>query len=640
MVLHYQPKEAEMKDNGRIHKADGQKMEHVIFDNEEDNEKEEEEELKEGEKEEEKEEVIEEVKEDESNLILDVSVTSEIMTTASIYPTTPPYIPSFPETNLESSYPSHVLSSSSSSSSSFTSSSTTACKFPLHSQLQLISSTTSFPLLSSSSSSSSGVTDTDSTSSTESNVDNCYSGVNPLFKSKKNSKNNRKGKNRENESDSDVLFHNNSNEFNDKNVIFYDLERESLLYNTTTNNYQNKENSENSLSMENIYKNTNTNINIKNTIYNNYCMNYDIITDQKEFNHHGNSITNYETLNNYKYYDKNYGLLIDEIPPKTDSYHRFNNSIIYENIINDDVIKYDIKNDNMINENIEYGNMINDDMKNQNIEDDNVINDMNSNNTIMDDNTKNFVSENDDVNIVKIIDLERDQNRDIIVQQVLNVHGKGNNSKKEVSFKIEINNNKNKYLPNYKDDVLLNDNDINNYNSDNTKMNLSDKNKNNKPESNNIINVTSNHQLNDNNVRNNNNNNNDSNNKNNMYPFTIEQALFVSELLYLLRPLVYAWAVHYVRERKRNFLKIKSNNNSNDDEKHAVTAKKDVKLNKLNKSDKNNGALNSNFIDDFSEKKEKVNDDGVEVKNNALFDSVSDMLPLLLSLVSTYYHTL
>ena len=45
-----------MKDNGRIHKADGQKIEHVIFDNEEDNEKEEEEELKEREREGEREE--------------------------------------------------------------------------------------------------------------------------------------------------------------------------------------------------------------------------------------------------------------------------------------------------------------------------------------------------------------------------------------------------------------------------------------------------------------------------------------------------------------------------------------------------------------------------------------------------------
>ena len=64
---------------------------------------------------------------------------------------------------------------------------------------------------------------------------------------------------------------------------------------------------------------------------------------------------------------------------------------------------------------------------------------MNNNNTIMDDNTKNLVNENDDVNIVKIIDLERDQNRDIIVQQVSNVHGKGNNSKKEVSFNSKWN---------------------------------------------------------------------------------------------------------------------------------------------------------------------------------------------------------
>ena len=125
-----------------------------------------------------------------------------------------------------------------------------------------------------------------------------------------------------------------------------------------------------------------------------------------------------------------------------------------------------------------------------------------------------------------------------------------------------------------------------------------------------------------------------------MYPFTIEQALFVSELLYLLRPLVYAWAVHHVRERKRNFLKLKSNDNSNEKEKNNLKTKEELKLNKSDKLDKNNGAQKSTFTVESSAMKERIDNNGFEVKNNqnVLFDSVLDMLPLLLSLVSTYDH--
>lgn len=115
------------------------------------------------------------------------------------------------------------------------------------------------------------------------------------------------------------------------------------------------------------------------------------------------------------------------------------------------------------------------------------------------------------------------------------------------------------------------------------------------------------------------------------YPFTVQQALFVSELLYILRPLVYAWAIHYIRERKRNAIKndIKTDINPN------INNKNGHNNTNINGSNSNSSSSSSNKSDDNNENDKDGND-----KERTYFASVQDFIPLILSLVRTSYFQL
>jgi hypothetical protein len=91
------------------------------------------------------------------------------------------------------------------------------------------------------------------------------------------------------------------------------------------------------------------------------------------------------------------------------------------------------------------------------------------------------------------------------------------------------------------------------------------------------------------------------------YPFTADQALFVSEVLYVLRPLVLAWGVHFIKERRRKRNMEKNINNVN-----------------TNQSGVENGGKTSGI-------KNTENDIKIE---DTLFSTMEDFFPLLLSLVS------
>ena len=118
---------------------------------------------------------------------------------------------------------------------------------------------------------------------------------------------------------------------------------------------------------------------------------------------------------------------------------------------------------------------------------------------------------------------------------------------------------------------------------------------------------------------------------NDEYPFTMEQALLVAEVLYVLRPVVYAWAVHYIQERKRK--RSRHGDGQNEDEINSIIhnvgagarASENANINGMNKddvpmSDKTRGGAGSDDVDD----------------ENSFFSTVEDFLPLLLSLVRTY----
>ena len=118
---------------------------------------------------------------------------------------------------------------------------------------------------------------------------------------------------------------------------------------------------------------------------------------------------------------------------------------------------------------------------------------------------------------------------------------------------------------------------------------------------------------------------------NDEYPFTMEQALLVAEVLYVLRPVVYAWAVHYIQERKRK--RSRHGDGQNEDEINSIIhnvgagarASENANINGMNKddvpmSDKKRGGAGSDDVDD----------------ENSFFSTVEDFLPLLLSLVRTY----
>jgi hypothetical protein len=91
------------------------------------------------------------------------------------------------------------------------------------------------------------------------------------------------------------------------------------------------------------------------------------------------------------------------------------------------------------------------------------------------------------------------------------------------------------------------------------------------------------------------------------YPFTADQALFVSEILYTLRPLVLAWGVHFIKERRRKSYMEKNVNN----------------VTKTNPNGVENGETSGN--------NNMENDMNME---NTLYSTMEDFFPLLLSLVS------
>ena len=115
------------------------------------------------------------------------------------------------------------------------------------------------------------------------------------------------------------------------------------------------------------------------------------------------------------------------------------------------------------------------------------------------------------------------------------------------------------------------------------------------------------------------------------YPFTTEQALLVAEVLYVLRPVVYAWAVHYIQQRKRK--RRGHGDGQNVDEINSIINNvgagvrpsdnanvNSMKNDEVLVSDKKRGGTGSDDVDD----------------ENSFFSTVEDFLPLLLSLVSTY----
>ena len=123
------------------------------------------------------------------------------------------------------------------------------------------------------------------------------------------------------------------------------------------------------------------------------------------------------------------------------------------------------------------------------------------------------------------------------------------------------------------------------------------------------------------------------------YPFTMEQALLVAEVLYVLRPVVYAWTVHYIQERKRK------RSRNNEDELNSIINNVGagvgegtwaIPVGTRSSDSTNNGPSSAMRNDDApaSGKRGPGSDDPAE-EENSFFSSLEDFLPLLLSLVST-----
>ena len=123
------------------------------------------------------------------------------------------------------------------------------------------------------------------------------------------------------------------------------------------------------------------------------------------------------------------------------------------------------------------------------------------------------------------------------------------------------------------------------------------------------------------------------------YPFTMEQALLVAEVLYVLRPVVYAWTVHYIQERKRK------RSCNNEDELNSIINNVGAGVGAgtrgtssgIRSSDStNNGHSSAMRSDDAptSGKRGSGSEDQAE-EENSFFSSLEDFLPLLLSLVRT-----
>ena len=91
------------------------------------------------------------------------------------------------------------------------------------------------------------------------------------------------------------------------------------------------------------------------------------------------------------------------------------------------------------------------------------------------------------------------------------------------------------------------------------------------------------------------------------YPFTADQALFVSEILYVLRPLVLAWGVHFIKERRRK-----------------RNIEKNINTVKTNQNGGENGEKTSGIN----------NTENDIIMENTVFSTMEDFFPLLLSLVS------